>query len=314
VSPPCAAVIVLTTHGLWAQTTRTIKIIVPFAAGGAADVLTRLLAEQIGRVQKVGTVVENRPGAGTVTATEAVSRAVPDGNTLLINGNSFVINHHLRKLNYNPLTSFEPVCQLANSPQLIVVNDSSPYRTLADLFNAARAKPSDLTMASVGPATTQHIAIAVLSRVASINLTYVPYPGDGPAINALLGGHVTSAFVNFSSVAEQVSTGKLRALAIASRTRIDLLPNVPTVAELGYKDYEAEAWFGLVAPARTPTETISQLASWLTAAMQSPQVRPKLEALRLSPIGICGADYGAYVRKQYDAYGHAIREANIKAE
>jgi tripartite-type tricarboxylate transporter receptor subunit TctC len=140
-------------HGAWSQTSRTIKIVVPYAPGGGADVLARLLAEQIGRAQGLAMLIENRPGAGSVIGAEAVSRAAPDGRTVLIADSTLVINPHLRKLNYDPVKSFEPICYLAHSPPLIVVNNASPYRTLADLIEAARARPGYLTLASDGPAT-----------------------------------------------------------------------------------------------------------------------------------------------------------------
>src|SRR5882757_2801018 len=138
-----SVLLALTIHGAWSQTTRTIRVVVPFAPGGATDVLARLLAEQIGRTQALTMIIENRPGAGTVIATEAVARATPDGSTVLMMANSFVINPHLRKLNYEPLTSFSPLCHLVNHPLVIVVNSASSYRTLAELLNAARARPSE---------------------------------------------------------------------------------------------------------------------------------------------------------------------------
>ena len=155
-----------------AQSSRQVRFIVPFPAGGGADLLIRVLAEQIGKMQGIATVVENRPGAASMIGTEAASRAAPDGNTLLIVANSFIIHPNFKKLNYDPLTSFEPVCLLANSPQVIVVNSTSPYRTLADLVNAARAKPGELSHASVGPASTQQIAFEQFKLAAKINMTY----------------------------------------------------------------------------------------------------------------------------------------------
>jgi tripartite-type tricarboxylate transporter receptor subunit TctC len=301
-------------HSAWSQTSRTIKIVVPFAAGGGTDILARLLADHIARVVGPTTVVENRPGAGTVIATEAVARAAPDGNTVLVVSNSFVINPNLKKLNYDPLTSFEPVCHLTRSPNVIVVNSASPYRTLADLINAAHAKPGELSMAFNGPATSQHIGVEMLKRVANVNMIQLPYAGAAPAVNALLGGHVTSLFVNYPSAAEQVRAGKLRVLAVASREQIETLPNVPTVAESGYRNYEEEVWFGVVAPAKTPRETMSQLAGWFSAAVRAPEVRQKLAPQELYPVGACGTDFAAYLQKQYEAYGGLIRAANIKAE
>jgi tripartite-type tricarboxylate transporter receptor subunit TctC len=306
--------VALANHGAWSQASRTIKIVVPFSPGGTTDILARILGEQIGRTQRVTVLIENRPGAGAVIGTEAVSRATPDGNTILMTANSFVINPNLKKLNYDPLTSFEPICYLVRSPHVIIVNGASPNRTLGDLLGAARAKPGSLTMAANGPATAHHIAFEMLKRAASVNMIFVPYPGTAPAVNALLGEHVSSAITDLADVAEHLKAGKLRALATASRDRIEPLPDVPTIAEAGFKDYEAEGTLGVVAPAKTPKETASQLANWFTAAMQVSEVKAKLVAQGLHPIGTCGPDFGTLLRKQYDEYGRVIREANIKAE
>jgi tripartite-type tricarboxylate transporter receptor subunit TctC len=298
----------------WSQPSRTIKIIVPLAPGGGTDVLARLLGDQIGRAQGPTMVIENRPGAGTVIGVEAASHAAPDGNTLLFNSPPFVINPLLRKVNYDPLASFEPICHLVSSPSVIVVHSSSPYRTFTELLEAARAKPGQLTLGSVGPGTAAHIAFEMLKRRANVDITFVPYPGNAPSVNALLGGHVTSVFANYAEVAEQIKAGKVRALAASSRDRIAPLPDVPTVGESGYKDYDADLWYGVVAPAKTPKEALSQLSDWFTAAMQAPEIKPKLVVQGFYPVGICGEDFGKFLRKKYDEYSRIIREAGIKGE
>lgn len=309
-----AIVVALSTQAAWSQSARTIKIVLPLPPGGAGDILGRLLADQVGRAEGPAVVIENRPGAGSIIGTEAVARAAPDGNTLLINAPYLLIGPQVRKVNYDPLTSFEPVCYLVSSPGVIVVNGASPYRTLADLLAAARAKPGALTLASVGPATAQHLGFEKLKRAADVNLTYVPYAGGAPAINALLGGHVTSVFAEYAPLAGHLKAGTLRALATSSRTRIEPLPELPTVAESGIKDYEVDLWWGLFAPAKTPKELVSQLAGWFTKAMQAPEIAAKLAAQGFAPVGMCGADFGALLRKQYDDYGRIIREAKIKTE
>src|SRR5271154_3466279 len=306
--------ITLSGHGAWSQTVRTIKIVVAVSPGGAADVMARLLGEQIGRAQGQMVLIENRAGAGGVIGAEAVSRAVPDGTTVLINSADLLMSAHLRKLNYDLLTSFEPICDLVTVPLVFVVNGGSAYRTLADLLNAARAKPGDLTLASFGPASVFQIGFESLKRAAKVEMIFVPYPGVAPAVNALLGDHVTSVLASYSTVAEQLNAGKLRALATGSRTRNESLPEVPTVAESGYKDYEVNEWFGVVAPAKTPKETVSRLAGWFTAALRAPEIKQKLVAQGLVPVGLCGMDFGALIRKQYDEFGRVIRDANIKAE
>jgi tripartite-type tricarboxylate transporter receptor subunit TctC len=311
-----AAAVLVTLSGqvAWPQATKTIKIVVPVPPGGGMDFLVRLLAEQIGRTQGVTILIESRPGAGGRIATEAVSRLAPDGSTLLIQSPSIVIDSLVRKVNYHPLASFEPICNLVEAPNVIAVNSASPYRTLADLMNAARSKPGDVTMASIGPASYQHVGIETLKRTTKIDLTFVPFPGSAPAVNALLGEHVTSLLAAYANVAEQIGAGKLRALAAAAQTRIGALPNVPTVAEAGYKEAALDNWFGALAPANTPKETLSQLAGWFASALQVPEVEAKLVAQGLYPVGMCGADFGALLRKQYDEFSRAIREANIGAQ
>jgi tripartite-type tricarboxylate transporter receptor subunit TctC len=272
------------------------------------------LGEQIGRAQGPRILIEDRPGASGVIGTEAASRAAPDGNTVLIISSDSLVLPHLRKLNYDPLTSFEPICYLVRTPLVIVVNAASPYRTLANVLDAARAKPRDFTLASFGPATVHQIAFETLRRAAKVDMTFVPYPGVAPAVNALLGEHVSSVLGTYSTVAEQLNAGRLRALVTTSRTRIEPLPEVPTVAESGYNNYEVDYWLGLFAPAKTPKDTLSQLADWFIAAMQAPEVKSKLVAQGLYPVGMCGVEFVAFLRKQYDDLGNVIREAKIKAE
>jgi tripartite-type tricarboxylate transporter receptor subunit TctC len=293
--------------------TGTIRIVLPVPPGGAGDIVARLLVEQVSRVQGQTMVIESRPGAGTTIGTEAVTRAAPDGSTLLINAPFLLISPHLRKVSYDPLSSLEPICYLVSSPGVIVVNEASPYRTLADLLGAARTKPGQLTFASAGPGTTHHIGFEMLRRAADVDLIYVPYPGGAPAISALLGGHVTSVLAEYAPLAEHLKAGKLRAIATTAGTRIPALPDLPTVAE-SYKNYEVDFWWGLFAPAKTPKQTITRLASWFTAAMQVPELKEKLVAQGFFPVGTCGADFAALLRKQFDEYGRIIREANIKPE
>jgi tripartite-type tricarboxylate transporter receptor subunit TctC len=297
----------------WGQT-RTIKIVVSYPPGGPSDTMLRLLAEQIGRRQGIIMVIENRPGAGTVIGTEAASRAAPDGNTVLLVSNSFVINPHLRKLTYDPLTSFEPICYLVQSPGVFAVNSASPYHTLSDLVAAARAKPGELSMAASGPATGFHIAFEMLKRAANIDMTFVPYAASLPAVNALLGAHVNAVIGDYGAIAEHLRSGKLRALATASAKRAEPLPDVPAVAESGFTGYDADFWYGVVAPAKTPKGAVSELARWFAVEMQVPEIRAKIVSLGLYPVGSCDTDFGAHIRKQYEEYGKVIRDANMRAE
>jgi tripartite-type tricarboxylate transporter receptor subunit TctC len=308
------AIAVLPAHPARSQGARTIRVIISVPPGGSIDHMVRVLADHISTTKGQSTIIESRPGAGGVIAAEAVARAAPDGSTLLVNNNGMIISAILRKVNYDPRASFEPICYLVTTPQIIAVNGASPYRTLAELVTAAREKPGELSIASVGPNTTQHIGIERFKRLAGANLTYVPYPGGAPAVSALLGAHVSSAVLNWSEIGEQLIAGKARALATMALKRIELLPDLPTVAESGYPDFETNVWFGLVAPAKTPKETVAQLIDAFREALVAPEVRAKLTAQALYPNPKCGAEFDAHIARQADLYGRLIRELNIKTE
>ena len=294
-----------------AQTARSLKIVVPLAAGGGADIVARVLAEQIGRAQNVTAVVENRPGAGTVIGTEAVARAAPDGETVILTNPAFLINPHIKKVGYDPLTSFDPVCNIVNFPLVFVVPADSALKTMADMLAMARAKPGSVTVASAGTGNPTHIGFEVLKRATGLDMTYVPFAGAAPAVNALLGGHITSVYSDYTTVSAQLKAGTLRALAIGSRKRFAGLPDVPT---LPATDYEAESWNGVLAPAKTPKDTLAQLEGWFAAAGRSIELKEKLAALGIYPNIVCGGEYGAILAQQYEQYGTNIRASNIKAE
>jgi tripartite-type tricarboxylate transporter receptor subunit TctC len=301
-------------HPSWSQAGRTIHIILSVPAGGSIDTMARILADYISGAKGQPIIIESRPGAGGVIAAEAVARAPADGTTLLSNNNGTIISAILRRVNYDPLTSFAPICNLVSTPQLIVVPSASPYRSLAELIEAARGRPGELSIASVGPNTTQHIGIERLKRLAQADLTYVPYPGGAPTVNALLGAHVSAAVLNWSEIGEQITAGTARPLATMALHRIQPLPELPTVAESGYRDFETDVWFGLVAPAKTPNATIAQLIDWFSAALAAPEETAKLTALALYPNRKCGAEFDAHMRRQVDLYTRLIRELNIKGE
>ena len=283
----------------------------PLHPGSGPDILSRLMAEQIGRAQGPTVVVENRPGAGTVIGTEAVERAEPDGHTVLLVANSFVVNPALKRASYDPTRSFDPVCYLAATPMVLVVLGSSPYRTLDDLIAAARAKPGELAFASGGPGSSLHVAIEVLKRAANINVTYVPYGGTAPAVNALMGNHVAAVWADYPTVVSQLDSGTLRGLVTTSRARVETLPDVPTLGETGISNYDADIFYGVVAPAKTPPDALAQLSGWFSSAVKAPDMKPKLAQQGLFPVGTCGAEFGAYLRRQGEEYSRIIREANI---
>ncbi len=302
------------THRAAAQIARTIRIVVPYAPGGAADVIARLMAEAVGRGNGPAMIVENRPGAGGAVGTETVARASPDGTTLLVVSTPFLIDPLLRKLNYDPLKSFVPICDLVSAPTVIVVNSASPYRTLGDLLDDARKKPGQVTMASIGPGSSFQLGFEMLKRAAKADMIFVPYPGNGPALNAVLGQQVTAMFATLANVSQYLQGGQLRALAVGNRTRSQALADVPTVVESGFADFDIDAWFGAFAPAGTPEPAVDEVAHLFTAALQDNAVKEKLSIQGLFPSLTCGNDFAAYLRKQNDAYSRIIAEANIKAE
>jgi tripartite-type tricarboxylate transporter receptor subunit TctC len=308
-----AALFALAGPNAWSQGGRTIRLILPFPPGGPADAMARLVAEQVGASGGPTMVLESHPGAATEIGTEYVSRAAPDGDTLGIISNSFVVLPHMRKLNYNPL-DFEPICELAEFPPLIVVNNDSPYRTFGDLIDAAHAHPGALTLGTLGPASASQMAFEMLKLATKANITFVPFPGYTPAVQALLSNTITSALADLSTLQGQIQTGKVRALATTARKRIETLPDVPTVAESGYPDVVAEFFGGVVAPAKTPQQAISQLIGIFSAAMKAPTIKAKYAALGFFAGNVCGADYAAVLHKDYDDYGRIIHDANIKME
>ena len=297
----------------FAQLPSTLKIIVPFAPGGAADILARLTGEHIGRTRGISAIVENKPGASAIIGGEAVARAAPDGVTVGIVANSFLINSQIRKLSYDPFTSFEHICNLVDSPPVIVVNAKSPWRTLGDFVAAARAKPGEFSLGADGPATTQHVAAAMFTKTAGIELNFVPFQGGAPATNALLGSHVSSIIANYAEVAPQVEAGEMRIIATTSPTRVSVLPNVPTTREAGL-DFDMSGWFAVVATGRTPAPVVASLIEAFSTAMKSPDLLSKFALSQLFPVNECGAGFTEFLRKQNEALGPIIKAAGIKVD
>jgi tripartite-type tricarboxylate transporter receptor subunit TctC len=293
-----------------AQSGSSLKIVVPLAAGGGADILARILAEEIGRAQHASVVVENRPGAGTAIGTEVVARA----ETVLLTNPAFLINPHIKKVSYDPLTGFDPVCNMVNFPLVFVVPANSPLKSMADLIVMAKAKPGSVTVASAGTGNPTHIGFEVLKKATGLEMTYVPFAGAAPAVNALLGGHITAVYSDFGTISGQLKSGALRPIAVGSKKRFAGLPDVPTIPELGYTDYEAESWNGIFAPAHSPKDRLARLVEWFSAAGNSAPVKEKLGALGLGPSVLCGPEYSASLKRQYERFGAAIRASNIRAD
>jgi tripartite-type tricarboxylate transporter receptor subunit TctC len=307
-----AAFILITSVGgdsAWSQSTRTIKIVVTFPAKSGGDMLTRVIADQIGRQHGVNFVVEN---VDALKGTEAVSRSAPDGNTLLVLNNNFTANPKLQKPPYDPLTSFIPICNLASGPVLIVVDAASPYRTLGDLLAGARDNPGQIVVAGTqGP---PQIAIELIKRATKVDMAYMVTTGGSAPMDALTSHRATAAVQLYINARDQLTTNKVRALAITSRDRKEILPDVPTVAESGLPGYAAEYWDGIYAPAGTPVDIVAQLAGWFGVAAATPETKATLTAQTYSPVGVCGAEFVTFIHKELEEYGRIVREANIKAE
>jgi tripartite-type tricarboxylate transporter receptor subunit TctC len=302
---------------LFAQTfpAKPVHVVVPFPPGGTTDILVRLLSADLERRWGQTVVIEYKPGGGTVIGTSLVAKAPPDGYTLLVVANSLVINAKLHSaLPYDAMTAFEWVGMLATSPQLIAVNSASPYRTFAQWLEAAKARPESLSIATVGPATTQHIAVAMLQRVANINVVYVPFAGGALAVNAILGGHVSAVLGNLSEMAPQIDGGKLRPLAVTTAERLDTLKEVPTVAESGFPGYEAAVWFGICAPAGTPREIVGRLSDGFASALREPEIRSRVVAAGLQPAYLAPSAFSVYVSQMYGRYSKLIDDAKIRLE
>lgn len=292
-----------------------IHLVVPFPPGGTADIQARLISDYMARALGQSVVIENRPGGGTIIASNYVAKSPADGHTVLLMANSFVINAklHASTLPYAGLKAFEPVACLTNSPQLLAVNAASPYRTFKEWVAAAKAKPATISYATVGPATTQHIAGEMLQRAAGIRLIYTPYTGGAPAVNAVLGGHVDTVLANVSELQTFIDAGQMRALAVTTSHRLDAMKQVPTVAESGLPGYEAAAWFGLCVPAGTPKDAVARLSKAATGAIADADIKKKLLAVGLEPYSMGPAEFDAHIADQYAKYSKVIEEAGIKA-
>ena len=290
---------------------KTLKIIVPYTPGSGPDITSRLMGEQIQKAGGPTVVVENRPGGGMTIGTEAAARAEPDGNTLLLVANAFVVNMATKRGNFT-LTNFEPVCNIASTPMPLVVQANAPWKTVQELVADAKANPGKITFASGGPATSLHIAIEVLRLATKIDINYVPYGGSGPAVTALMGGHVQAVWADFPTVVSQLKSGTLRALVTTSPKRLDVLPGVPIMDETGIVKYQAEIFYGLVAPAKTPPDMIKSLSEMLLAAMNTPEMMAKFAQQGLFPDGTCGAKFGDFLKNITADYEKITTAAGIK--
>jgi tripartite-type tricarboxylate transporter receptor subunit TctC len=295
---------------------RPVKVIVPFSPGSATDILGRLTAEQLGKTLGRAFVVENRAGAGGIPGTEAAKNAPADGYTLIMcTSGPFGINPAIySKLPYDPVRDFEPIANLGLTPQVIVVGAQQPYRTLAELIAAAKAKPGEIAYASLGVGSTSHLTIEALQNAAGVKLNHVPFKGTSDAQAQLLAGNVPTMSDTISGVLAQVKAGKLHALGVAIPQRSRHLPNVPTVAEQGFAGFESVGWIGLCAPARTPAPVLERLDAGVKTMLADAAVKERLDALAFEPAGQTRAAFADFMKSEIAKWTQVARAAGAKAD
>lgn len=296
--------------------TRPIKVIVPFAPGGATDVLARMVGQKLAEAWGQQVVVENRPGAGGNIGAEAGARAAPDGYTLTLAAAGFMaVNPSLyAKLPYDPVRDFAPVALLVKAPLLLVVNPAVPARTTRELVEWARANPGKLTIGNGGQGTAQHLGGELFTSVAGIRAVHLPYKGSAPATTDLLAGVFEAQFDNMVTLLPHVKSGKLRALGVSGATRVPVLPDVPTIAESALPGFETGTWYGMVAPAATPAAVLDKLNREIARIVALPEINDKMVAMGLVPAVGPRAVFGDFIRAEIAQYGKLIRSAGIKLD
>ena len=293
---------------------RPVKFIVPFPAGGPADTISRIVTEKMAAVLGQTIVIENRAGAGGLTGIASVAKAEPDGYTIAIApSSSLAMNVNLREtMPFHPLKDLALLTQIVSVPEILVVNENVPAKTLAELVALAKSQPGKLSFASTGLGGMPHMAMELFKLTAQIDVVHVPYTGAAPAVNDLLGGHVQLMFADIPVLLGSIQSGKLRAIAIGSRVRFAGLPSVATTAELGMPQVEADNWYGLVAPVATPPAVVAKLYSAAVEALHSGDVKDKLAAQGAIAVGNSSAEFAAYVKSEIERWGKVIAATGIK--
>jgi tripartite-type tricarboxylate transporter receptor subunit TctC len=300
----------------WAQSypSRPVRIVVGLTAGSASDIVARIMGQWLSEHLGQQFVVENRPGAGTNIAAEAVVRSVPDGYTLLLAASPNAINASLYdKLSFNFIRDIAPVAAISREPNVIVVNPSLPTRTVPELIAYAKANPGRINMASAGNGTTSHLAGELFKMMTGVNMVHVPYRGGGPALTDLLAGQVQVFFPPMVVPVGQIRAGKLRALAVTTATRSEALPDIPTVGEF-VPGYEASVWFGLGVPKGTPAEVINKLNQETNAALTDIKIKARTAESGGTVLPGSPADFGKLIAEETEKWAQVVREANIKPE
>ena len=295
--------------------TRPVKLLIGFAPGGSSDTVARIMAPRMGELLKQSVVIENRPGAGGNIASEQLVKAPADGYTIMLGTiGSLAVNQHINKLSYNPITDMQALSMAIVFPNVLVVNASSDIRSLDDYVRQGKAERSRASFGSSGIGSAGHLAGELFKATANLNNQHVAYRGGAPAMNDLLGGVLPSIFSSPTDAMQFIQNGKLRPLAVTSAKRMDVLPNVPTIAELGYPGFEAVNWYAFTAPLRTPPDVVKRLNEVITATLSDPQIAAQLRKLGLVPTPTSPEDTGRYMRVESDKWGAIVRKAGISGD
>jgi len=293
---------------------RPVRMIVPFPAGGATDVVARLLGQKLGEAWGQQVVIENRSGAGGNIGGEAAAHSPADGYTLFMTSGSIVTaNPYMYKsLPYDPVNDFVAITNVASGPQVVIVNPDGPFKTLKDLLAYAKANPGKVTFGSAGIGTQTHLAGENFAYSAGVDMTHVPYKGEAYAITDVMGGQISTAVINLSAAINFIKQGKLRALAVTSKERNPQLPDVPAAAET-IPGFENAGWFGLLAPTGTPREIVDKVYRDSAKILASDEFRARLEKLAMVPVGNSPADFAAAIRQESEHWAKIIRERKLQA-
>ncbi len=293
---------------------KPVRLIVPFAPGGSTDIMGRLIGQRLNDALGQQMVVDNRAGAGTMIGTEIAAKSAPDGYTLLLTNVAFAIlpGLHGKRLPYDAQRDFVAITLLASQPTVLAVHPSLPVRTVPELIRLARQKPGQLSFASSGIGGIGHIAGELFKLMAGVSLNHVPYKGGGPAVVELMAGQVELGFVGMPTAMAQAKAGKLRFIAVTDGRRAAAEPGLPTVAESGLKDYQAENWIGMLAPAATPQKIVLQVHEELMKVVQRPDVRERLETLGFNVLGLPPAEFKALLERDMKTFARVINDAKIR--
>ena len=294
---------------------KPVTIVVPFSPGGATDIMSRMLAERLHKRLGQPVIVENKPGGGTMIASEHVAKAAPDGHTLLLAASSLGIAPNLyNKVNYDPIKDFAPVSQVASVVHVLVVHPSLPAKNVGELVSWLKANPTKANYGSVGAGTSTHLEAELFNSVAGVKMEHIPYKGSAPALTDMVGGQLQVMFDAYASSGPFIKDGKVRLLAVTTAQRSKSLPDTPTVAESGLPGYEAMPWLGLVAPAKTPAAAVNRLYTELSEVLKEPDVQARFRSLGLDIIGSKPEEFSAFLRNDIVKWAKVIKDSGAKAD